>query len=125
MPHTMLGLEDPVVKTTDVVLTFRDLQSIKGIANKGRQVWECHKGYVWDAWGILLNQVGGPGSNVIWDMKAAFLGKGYHNGSLQKHTLRAQEGGAAKHSASFTQQVQRLGATIEMLAQHLIHARHC
>lgn len=64
-------------------------------------------------WDDLVNQVGRGGSNVTWEMKAVFLGKGCYNKSLQKHKLRAQAGRAAKHSASFTQQVHRLGTTRE------------
>lgn len=83
------------------------------------------KGMCWMLWDDLVHEVDGGGGYAVWEIRAAFLGKGCYNKSLQKHKLRAQEGGAAKHSASFTLQVQRLGTTVEMLAQCLLQTKHC
>lgn len=83
------------------------------------------KDMCWMLWDDLVNEVDGGGRYAIWKIRAAFLGKGCYNESLKKHKLKAQEGGTAKHSASFTQQVPRLGTTIEMFAQCVLQAKHC
>lgn len=77
-------------------------------------------------WDDLANEVDGVGSNVVREMRITFPGERVlHSRSLQMHRPRAQKRRAAEHSASLTQQVQRLGTRIEMLAQGLLHARQC
>lgn len=101
MLHIMMGLEDPEVKTTELVPTFIDLQSARALLSRKEKYGSVMKETCGMLWENLVSEVDGEGLMQF--------GRCEHHPEerlLQQvpvmHKLRAQEGGAAKHSASLT-----------------------